>query len=330
MVDKNGTKGSITFRLHPRVFAALGLDLVTNDTVAVIELVKNSYDASSTRVEVRFISDDGGPVTAIEVEDNGTGMTMEELSEIWAVVATPYKLNHPVALKGRKRRVSGEKGLGRLSTARLGEQLQLTTKANDSPCLQVDLNWSSLSQQRSIAECKFDVQTVANCPIERTGTLIKISDLRSEWDEERYSDLSDQLSRLVSPFQSVKDFSIWLRLPGKEAEASEVEPAAFLSSPPYLLKGTVNSKGYLAAAYRFSGGKHRTIKIKRSLQPPHKAGNKLESGPFEFEIRAWDFDAESLEKLSTSIDMGKEQIRKSIRNYKGLSVYRDRILVLPK
>ncbi len=44
----------IAFRIHPRVFAALGADLVTNDIVAVIELVKNSYDAFATRVDVRF------------------------------------------------------------------------------------------------------------------------------------------------------------------------------------------------------------------------------------------------------------------------------------
>jgi len=40
----------IPFKIHPRVFASLGADLVTNDVVAVIELIKNSYDATATRV----------------------------------------------------------------------------------------------------------------------------------------------------------------------------------------------------------------------------------------------------------------------------------------
>ena len=48
------TKGSrFTFRVHARALAALGRDLVTDDVVAVMELVKNSYDALATRVDVR-------------------------------------------------------------------------------------------------------------------------------------------------------------------------------------------------------------------------------------------------------------------------------------
>jgi len=87
-----GTKAarSIAFRLHPRVFAALGSDLVTSDAVALIELVKNAYDALATQVDVRFIGEDGVQPTAIEVTDNGTGMTLNELSKFW--VANQHKL----------------------------------------------------------------------------------------------------------------------------------------------------------------------------------------------------------------------------------------------
>ena len=53
-LEQTAQAEKIPFRLHPRVFAALGADLVTNDVVAIIELVKNSYDALATRVDVRF------------------------------------------------------------------------------------------------------------------------------------------------------------------------------------------------------------------------------------------------------------------------------------
>jgi signal transduction histidine kinase len=321
---------SINFRLHPRVFAALGLDLVTNDAVAVIELVKNSYDALATRVDVRFVGLEGELPIALEVQDNGTGMTLDELSNVWAVVATPYKLLHPIASKGRKRRVSGEKGLGRLSTARLGTKLELTTKAHNSPCLHVDLDWKVLSNEKSITDCKFAVTTLEECPFQGSGTLIKITELGSEWGNAQFDDLSDQLSRLVSPFQHVKDFSIWLTLPGRKAKPAQIESAAFLSSPPYSLKGAVNSRGELRAEYTFTGVKTKETKIAHSLQPPSKVKKKTACGPFAFEIRAWDFDTDNLGRLSLEIDMGKEKIRKAIRNYKGLSVYRDQILVLPK
>lgn len=117
-----------TFKIHPRVFAALGADLVTNDVVAIIELVKNSYDAYATRVDIRFGQDSSGE-RWLEVEDNGSGMAEKTIKNVWCVVATPYRQKHQYGVKGNKRRrVSGEKGLGRLATARLGKQMEVETK----------------------------------------------------------------------------------------------------------------------------------------------------------------------------------------------------------
>ena len=318
----------IPFRLHPRVFAALGLDLVTDDVVAVIELVKNSYDALATRVDVRFVGDDDAQPSAIEVQDNGTGMTMAELSDVWSVVATPNKLLHPITKRGH-RRVSGEKGLGRLSTARLGKKLQIITRAHKSPCLQVDVDWNLLSSSDDIADCKFEVRKVDNCPFGGTGTLVHISQLSNEWGPDQFDDLSDHLSRLVTPFETVRDFAIWFAAPGAAAKSTQVEPPSFLGSPPYLLKGKVSNTGNLQADYSFAGGK-RKERLTRSIQPPERTNRKTLCGPFKFEIRAWDVDNETLGQLSTALKVGKETIRRAIRNYKGLSVYRDRILVLPK
>src|SRR5712664_2967813 len=118
----------IPFKLHPRVFAALGEDLVTSDIVAVIELVKNSYDAFATRVEVRFATDSTGR-PMLEIEDNGSGMTRQIIEEVWCLVATPFRAEETKSRRGREsRRVTGAKGLGRLSSARLGKRLEMLTK----------------------------------------------------------------------------------------------------------------------------------------------------------------------------------------------------------
>ena len=78
--------GRIHFRMHPRVFAALGADLVTNDVVAVIELVKNSYDAFAQNVWVRF-KDYPTSGSCLEIWDDGDGMTREVIEEVWCLVA---------------------------------------------------------------------------------------------------------------------------------------------------------------------------------------------------------------------------------------------------
>lgn len=94
--------------MHSRVFNSLGADLVTHDVVAVIELVKNSYDAFATRVDVRFVEDvDLG--LYLEIEDDGHGMSRDTIEEVWCVVATPYRLSDSTTQRGKRtRRTAGE------------------------------------------------------------------------------------------------------------------------------------------------------------------------------------------------------------------------------
>ena len=143
----------IPFRMHPRVFAALGADLVTNDVVAVIELVKNSYDAFASNVWLRFSHDDAEG-RFLEIEDDGHGMTREIIEDVWCLVATPYKSRNPKATSGKKmRRVVGEKGLGRLSASRLGKRLNMLTQASGCPCWELKVNWSEISNGDDLSAC---------------------------------------------------------------------------------------------------------------------------------------------------------------------------------
>ena len=86
--DPGNAFESIQLRMHPRVFAALGKDLVTNDVVAVIELVKNSYDAFAHNVWVEFGHSELEGLY-LEIRDDGTGMTRQVIENEWCLVATP-------------------------------------------------------------------------------------------------------------------------------------------------------------------------------------------------------------------------------------------------
>ena len=78
--EKDGFE-RIPFRMHPRVFAALGADLVTNDVVAVIELVKNSYDAFAQNVWLRF-RENPSQGAFLEIEDEDRKSTRLNSSHI--------------------------------------------------------------------------------------------------------------------------------------------------------------------------------------------------------------------------------------------------------
>ena len=342
--DENGFD-RIPFRMHPRVFAALGADLVTNDVVAVIELVKNSYDAFARNVWLRFC-DDPSQGAYLEIEDDGDGMTREIIEEVWCLVATPFKEQNPLVTSGKKvRRVAGEKGLGRLSVARLGERLHMITQSPGFPCWEVNVNWSDISEgndlSRSFAECR---QYREDQPFKKSGTRLQIQSLKTQWDDNRISDLEDNLARLISPFSDLGDFNIFLSGFGEnETEEVKIESPEFLSRPKYSIRGDVDRKGNVKGIYRFgaiSDGTTREKELKLSwerlyddiqdkTQFPYSS-DEAHCGVFSFEIRAWDIAPEDTQEIAERFDIQKSLVRKAIRVHKGISVYRNGVLVLPK
>lgn len=344
MTDSEMTAERIPFRMHPRVFAALGADLVTNDVVAVIEVVKNSYDAYATRVDVRF-GRDPGHGEYLEVEDNGCGMDRQTIEDVWCVVATPFRIENPVSRRGKRiRRVAGEKGLGRLSTARLGSRLEMLTQSRGQPCWRVRVDWSEISTGDDISACGVDIRLeTEGIPFRTSGTRVRVLGLKSEWDAERVADLEDNLRRLVSPFAQVDDFTVFLTPPEGAGESVVVEVSApeFLSKPKYAIRGTVGQDASVRAKYEFvpvGTGKPRGAEEHLTWQQIVKASDERgvalpptpEYGPFEFEIRAWDIGSGDTEEIAERYEVTKSSIRKAIRAHKGISVYRDGILALPK
>lgn len=321
--------------MHPRVFAALGADLVTNDTVAVIELVKNSYDAYANNVWVRIGLDDGE--LFLEVEDDGHGMTRDIITNVWCLVATPYKTkNRNVVKDGATRRVSGAKGLGRLAVGRLGERLTLLTRAKGNPCWQINVNWDEVTGGSDLADSTVELRRRPHSALHhRSGTLLKVHALRSEWDDKKCEQLKDNLSRLISPFQKAEDFTVHLSIAANGVAPTEtaVSPPPFLAEPKYSIRGQVNATGDVTAVYRFRAintKQRRDRAINRTWRQISGSKNRATCGPFAFDIRAWDISQDGTHEIAERYGLQKQNIRPAIRAHKGISVYRDGVLVLPK
>ncbi len=254
---------TLPFIIHPRVFKALGTDLVTNDVVAIIELVKNAYDAYATAVEIRFIEDATGLV--LEIEDNGSGMSRETIREAWCTVATPYRQQNAVAKsKGNPdRRTSGEKGLGRLSAARLGTKLEMVTQSAGEACWTLNVDWEQLASAGSLEQCVATIQRTDPSPLKTSGTLLRIAPLRTVWNEQTWDDLRDNLARLLPPFGEVGGFSIRITTPGEAGDEVNIEPPSFLRHPKYMIRGRVSNNGAVQYEYKYravNGDGHRTAK----------------------------------------------------------------------
>ena len=335
----------LAFRFHARALAALGRDLVTDDVVAVMELVKNAYDAMAREVEVRIRRDGNGGGTAyIEIVDDGHGMDYDTIAGVWCVIATPFRAERPVATAGRRaRQVTGEKGLGRLSAARLGRTLEVVTRVEGGSPLRFSLDWDELLSADDLAEVAFTVGEVSPEGFaSRHGTRIRIGALRSHWTEERIHELRQGLARLVSPFAGAEDFRIALDT-DETGERGPLEIAApgFVSAPKYLLAGSVDSDGMIRAEYRFRPlGKRpgRDRSVCEAAPPtgdtlPLSGGNDDRTagcGPFQFELRVWDLTPDDTRDIAEHYDERRRFIRDTIKSHCGISVYRDHVLVLPK
>ncbi len=83
-------KGAVPFSVMARVAMQLGRESISNSITAIIELVKNAYDADAETVRIRFGSARTGDAVLI-IEDDGIGMTEEQFRDQWMVIGTPNK-----------------------------------------------------------------------------------------------------------------------------------------------------------------------------------------------------------------------------------------------
>ena len=347
---KTGTSGParVAFRFHARALAALGRDLVTNDVVAVMELVKNAYDALATHVVVRIHAGDedtnGG---YIEISDDGHGMDYPTIQDVWCVIATPFRQERPVIRLGqRSRLVTGEKGLGRLSAARLGRDIRVITKTDGGSVLEFSLNWDDLFAVDDLTDTTFDVSRLPTEAFDgEHGTRIRIGALNSNWSDEKIEDLQENLVRFVSPFAKVEDFSLRLDVSGGggQSDIRSIKAPPFMSKPKYAIEGSVDTDGAIRSEYRYrpidgSNGRERELRedwaVNRDSLPrsEQKGLNELNAGcgSFQFEIRAWDLTKDDTRDIAEHFGESRQHVRGVITSQRGVSVYRDDVLVLPK
>lgn len=186
------------FTVDSALLSELGEKLVETVHLAMVELVKNSYDADATEVKVIFTKGPKGK-DEIHVIDNGTGMNFQEVENYWMRIATTDKAEKDVSIiYGRHR--TGSKGIGRFCCRRLGRELKLLTvgkKDGEYQRTEVSFPWNKFEPGTDVTEI--------NCPGERTiladgatGTILLITDLVYEWKTRGYEYLKRQLAVLVA------------------------------------------------------------------------------------------------------------------------------------
>lgn len=194
-----------SFSISPRVLSHLGEDLIKNESIALFELIKNSYDACANNCFVEFTFE-GSILKKLSIEDDGFGMTKDIIEKVWLVVGTDNKKG-VVEPNDCGRIPLGEKGIGRLGIHKLGNKISLTSKSSNKSEVEVYIDWNFLNSATSINDFQIDVNENPSPKVFKkgTGTKIVIEDLKTNWDRRQLREVYRNITSLNSPFSNNND-----------------------------------------------------------------------------------------------------------------------------
>ena len=215
---------SLLIRPYARLLTMLGDQLIKNERIALVELIKNAYDADADRVEVRFENFNNdmshNADSRIVVQDNGTGMTFETVRTQWMNPAAPQKyldkLDGSGKTPGKKRVIQGEKGIGRFAVLKLGKVVRVMTRPDEADFETVliydfsryDDDFVLENDQRTdIFLDQIKIDCVQSKPEKLQGkahgTVIEIRDLKGVWNNKIIERLCRDVSNLTDPVSRI-------------------------------------------------------------------------------------------------------------------------------
>ena len=327
-----------TYKIRPagRHILTIGRDLIQDNYAAVLELVKNAYDADSPDVHIEFIAPPLGSEYTIVISDHGHGMSREDVINKWLVPSTEDKLERRKSPLGRV--LQGHKGVGRYAASILGIDLLLETVTSEGEKTTTYLEWGKFDTTQYLDDVEIFIETAKVS--EPSGTRLTMNgdkELLAEWDQERFDKLRFELKKLTSPVSRVfsnDEFRIHLTVngfPTVEDIKEVVEPYLLFDLFDYKISGHIrdNGKGTLT----YSSQKARNI---GEEQIAFDFGERTGCGELDIDIRVYDREKEAIESLigrglkdGSGSYVGKNQARQLLNAYNGIGVYRNGFRIRP-
>jgi signal transduction histidine kinase len=285
-------------------------------------LVKNSYDANASEVTIKFIDVEYiSNNSKIVIEDNGIGMSFEDVRDKWMVIGTDNKRRNTYSPPPCKRRVVGKKGVGRFAVDKLGSHMQLsTTKIGNNKRTVLSNDWTIYEQEyikqetnkSSLLFTEIGNQyTIEDCNSSEHGTKIVISGLRDFWTESDINRAFKELSKLISPVEKQQTCPFNIRIMANDYEKFK---------DIYIKNETINHATLTCSlSYDIINNTQETLQYNETSNVLEKVSVPIEPmGPIEFTAYYFDREAKAKFKKGTT----EEKID-------GIKIYRDGIITTP-
>lgn len=334
------------FKIRPagRHVLTIGRDLIKDKNSALLELVKNSYDADAENVEIIISSSGqaGDRALLIKVIDDGEGMDFSTVTGPWLTPSTKSKVGRKFTTI-KKRTLQGQKGIGRYAASVLGDELYLRT-TKDSEETSVLLDWRLFYKEKYLEDVDVLVDR-RKLKGAVSGTVIEIYGDQHQllyWGSDQVDALISDLRKLISP-KGIEDesdvFNITLKiqnLPGIEFEDKrviEIEPYPVLDYFDYRIKGSVTESGNAKIVF-INNKNNEKVKIEQQIY--------LESGEYcgnlKFDFKIIDKDSDSINRFidfiakkgeAKGVSLGKHAARNLLTEISGIAVYRKGFRIRP-
>jgi signal transduction histidine kinase len=335
-------RGSSVFKPKARLLSLLGDQLITNDVVAVVELIKNSFDADSTKVTLTLENVTNPDEGTIIVEDDGVGMSLETIQNVWLEPGTDFRKSQresgkKTAIFGRP--ILGEKGIGRFAAHRLGNLIELITKPENAELeIEVEVNWSLFKGSKYLEDVP--IYWMRRHPKvfigKKHGTRLIIKNLKKSWTDDMVVDLAEKLEALQAPLKDKYNFETVIFAPEFQfSQRKAVVLDDILKNATYRFEGYVDENGIVDATYTFRHeafpNEARNCDVQEDLRKDSKRfftkknePKKPCCGSFIVRLHAWDLDPVNLKETVT-----RKYYDAVIKPHTGIRLYRDGFRVWP-
>ncbi len=328
-----------TYEIRPagRHVLTIGKELIQDQYAAIVELVKNCYDADSPDAVIVFRCIPDEDCLEIRIEDHGHGMSTHDIITKWLVPSTAFKLSERKSPMGRT--MQGRKGIGRYAASILGDDLQLQTIDPNGQETTLYIEWEQLAETEYLDQVKVPIQTKQTDKAQ--GTVLTMHSHLCEnhyWTPSTFQKLRFELKKLIPPkgdgtfdsnFEIVLQFEEFF--PNEEDNTTEIiRPYPILDLYDYRISGSIKADGTGHLIYENQKIKNGVIEhIPLVL-------SSTGCGTLSIDIRVYDRDKDAIDQLilrglqdEKGNYVSKLQARHLLNDVNGIGVYRNGFRIRP-
>lgn len=313
----------------------IGEDLIQDQYAAIVELVKNCYDADSPDAAIIFRNIQEEDCLEIRIEDHGHGMSTRDIINKWLVPSTAYKLESRKSPLGRT--MQGRKGIGRYAASILGDDLKLQTVDAAGIETTLYLQWDQLAKCKYLDQIQVPIKTKQTD--KKSGTVLIMRSSLGEndyWTDAAFRKLRFELKKLIPPnsdgtFDTKFTITLTIDNFNENNNGSEtIKPYPILEFYDYRISGNISADGTVKLKYE-------NKKIKNGAEEDISLNyGATGCGALAIDIRVYDRDKDAIAQLISRglQDEGgdyvtKQQARQLLNKVNGIGVYRNGFRIRP-